>query len=540
MMHLPLTLPELMRRAERMAADREIVSRRPDGRLHAYTYAELGRRSHALAQRLRATGIRPGERVGSLMWNHHGHLEAYFGVPAAGAVLHTINHRLSADDIVYIVNHAQDRLLLIDDVLLELYETIKPRIEVERVIVFPFSGRPLPAGYQDYEEWLAQPCPPQPLPAVDEEAPASLCYTGGSTGRPKGVCYSHRGLVMHAYGQTLTEGYGISGRDSVLAAVPMFHGNGWGLPFAAALSGAKLVLPGPRLDPESVLGLFEEQAVSFSAGVPTIWGEVARALDAEPARWRLAGSITVLTGGAAPPARLFPQLARHGIDLIQGWGMTETASVITVSRPRAAGAEGERQRLSQGRVMPIAELRVTREGRELPWDGDSAGDIEVRGACVAAEYFRRPELAERWTADGWLRTGDIGAIDAQGYLKVLERKEDLIKSGGEWILPQELEDALLAVDGIGECTVIGIPHPKWGERPLALLVLRDGAELSAEALRAQLLGRFAKWQLPDGFVQLPSIPRTSVGKIARRALRQAFAGWPDVAAEPDLPWRRLG
>lgn len=539
-MHFPMTLNWLCRIAERMYGTTEVVTKMPDGGFRRHSYAQIAARSRRLAMRLAAENLKPGETVGSLMWNHHVHLEAYFGVPAAGGVLHTINHRLSPDDQVFIINHAKDKILIVDDVLLPQILGILPRLDtVEKVIVNQY-GLEDAAGFATYEEWLEEPVPSGvTLPEVGEDSPASICYTGGSTGRPKGVVYSHRGLVMHAFSQAMVDGYGVSRNDTVLAVVPMFHGNGWGLPFSCALTGAKLVLPGPKVDPQSLLALMQAEQVTFSAGVPTVWQELARSLEQDVAASANLCPMTIITGGAAPPQHLFDRLERFGITLLQGWGMTETASVITVSRPeprhnKAVDLVSGDWRLSQGKPMAIVDIRIVSEGKVLAHDGRSIGEVQVRGACVTDKYFEL-DLPGRWTEDGWLCTGDIGHIDPGGNLKVLERKEDLIKSGGEWIPPQDLEDALLELPEVIECTVIGIPHEKWGERPLALMVLAQGATIEDEALRLHLLGRFAKWQLPQAFVAVANIPRTAVGKIARRQLREAYADWPNRAAEAARP-----
>ncbi len=531
-MHFPMTLTWLSRLAERMYGTTEVVTRMPDGGLRKHNYAQIAARSQRLAKRLAADNLQPGDTVGTLMWNHHVHLEAYFGVPAAGGVLHTINHRLSPEDQIYIINHAKDKVLIVDDVLLPQLREILPRLEtVKKVIVNQYGAQEAIGGFTTYEAWLEEPVPPGvSLPDVHEDSPASICYTGGSTGRPKGVVYSHRGLVMHAFSQAMVDGYGVSRNDTILAVVPMFHGNGWGLPFSAALTGAKLVLPGPKVDPQSLLMLMQAEKVTISAGVPTVWQELARCLEEGAGQKAELCPITIITGGAAPPQSLFDRLERFGITLYQGWGMTETASVITVSRPqpthtKAGNQAGGDWRLSQGKPMAIVDIRIASEGRVLPHDGHSIGEVQVRGVCVTDKYFEL-DLPSRWTQDGWLCTGDIGHVDASGNLHVLERKEDLIKSGGEWIAPNDLEDALLELPEVIECTVIAIPHEKWGERPLALLVLADGATIEDEALRSHLLGRFAKWQLPQAFVPVASIPRTAVGKIARRQLREAYAGWP--------------
>jgi len=536
MMHFPMTLNWLCRLAERMYGTTEVVTKMPDGGFRRHSYAQIAARSRRLAMRLAAENLKPGETVGSLMWNHHVHLEAYFGVPAAGGVLHTINHRLSPDDQVFIINHAKDKILIVDDVLLPQILEIMPRLDTVKKVIVNQYGLGDAAGFATYEAWLEEPVPSGvTLPQVGEDSPASICYTGGSTGRPKGVVYSHRGLVMHAFSQAMVDGYGVSRNDTILAVVPMFHGNGWGLPFSAALTGAKLVLPGPKVDPQSLLELMQAEQVTFSAGVPTVWQELARSLENDAATPANLCPMTIITGGAAPPQHLFDRLERFGITLLQGWGMTETASVITVSRPepqhnKAIDLVSSDWRLSQGKPMAIVDIRIVSEGNVLAHDGHSIGEVQVRGACVTDKYFEL-DLPGRWTEDGWLCTGDIGHIDPGGNLKVLERKEDLIKSGGEWIPPQDLEDALLELPEVIECTVIGIPNEKWGERPLALMVLAQGATIEDEALRLHLLGRFAKWQLPQAFVAVANIPRTAVGKIARRQLREAYADWPSRAAE---------
>ncbi|WP_353171838.1 long-chain-fatty-acid--CoA ligase [Paracandidimonas soli] len=530
MMDFPLTLNWLRHRVQREFGATEVVTRRPDGRVLTHTYRDIALRGTLLAQRLIQAGLRPGERVATLMWNHHAHLEAYLGVPAAGGVLHTLNHRLSQDDLVYIMNHAGDRMLLIDDTLLSLYEALKDRLPMlEQVVVFNFSGAGCPEGYADHDSWISQTDAALALPEIAENDAASLCYTGGSTGRPKGVLYSHRALVMHAFCQAMVDGYGVGRADTVLGVVPMFHGNGWGLPFSAILTGARLVLPGPRVDADSLLELIEAYGVTLSAGVPTVWLKLVNALEKKSPSWRPARRLRIVTGGAAPPESLFARLARFGIDLRQGWGMTETASVITLSAPDDPGAsesaladEDRNWRYRQGKPMPIVDVRIATDGRELPADGVSAGEVQVRGVCVTDSYYAQ-HLPERWTDDGWLRTGDIGTRDAHGNLQILERTEDMIKSGGEWIIPQELENAILDYPGIQECTVIAVPHDKWGERPVALVVEARGAALDTAALLRHLAGRFAKWQLPDAVLALPEIPRTAVGKVARRELRRTYA-----------------
>lgn len=530
MMDFDLTVGFLRRRAADLFSARPVVSYAPDGSVRRTSYGEVMCRAHSVACQLVSDGVKPGDRVATLMWNHDAHLEVYFGVPLAGATLHTVNHRLSADDIVHVINHAQDKVVIVDDILLDLYEGIRERLaSVESVVVFSYGGGGR-SRWLDYDEWVGRPLGKVDLPEINENDSASLCYTGGSTGRPKGVIYSHRALVLHAFAQAMVDGYGIGRTSSVLAAVPMFHGNGWGLPFSAVMTGAKLVLPGRHVDAESILRIFEREEITLSAGVPTVWIDVAGALETRPAEWRLPRNGVIITGGAPPPRSLFGRLSRYGLSLFQGWGMTETASIVTMARPAPEhtppDVSTDDQLIErQGVPMPIAEVRVVREGHPVPPDGKAMGDIEVRGATVAAEYDRQPGMEDRWTADGWLRTGDLGTIDMHGSIQVVDRKEDLIKSGGEWIAPLDLESTILEHPEVMDCAVIAVPDDKWGERPLAMLVLNESARMDSEVLRKHLLNRFAKWQLPDAFIVVPRLPRTSVGKVSRRSLRSDFSCW---------------
>lgn len=528
MMAFPLTLNWIRHRVATQFSDTEVVSRLSASVTVKHSYRSMVERSVKLAQALLGLGLAPGTKVATLMWNHHAHLEAYLGVPAAGAVLHTLNHRLSTDDLAYIANHAQDQVLLIDDTLLPVYNAIKDKVPtLSKVIVFNSGGTQGEHLHEDYERWLASADSDISLPEIEEDAPATLCYTGGSTGRPKGVLYTHRALVMHAFCQSMVDGYGIGRQDTVLGVVPMFHGNGWGLPFSAMLTGARLILPGSRVDAASVLQLINQERVTFSAGVPTVWLDLLNALEASEAPWKRDWPLTILTGGAAPPESMFDRFKRFDVSLKQGWGMTETASVITVSAPNrfdAKEAEGDAAkdwRFLQGKPMAVVDVRIADEQGALPSDGKTVGEVQVRGSCVTDHYYNQ-DLSERWTSDGWLRTGDLGTIDTHGNLQVLERKEDMIKSGGEWIIPQELENSILTYPGVQEATVIAVPHDRWGERPVALVVPSPGASVDAQSLKAHLAQFFAKWQLPDEIFLLPSIPRTPVGKVARRDLRDRY------------------
>lgn len=528
-MDFQLTLTHVLERARGVAAEQEIVSRRPDGATHRYTYADFHERARRLAGGLTAAGLRKGERVGSLMWNSYGHLEAYYGVPAAGGILHTINVRMHPDDIAYVMEHSGARFMLVDDVLLDLWRRVPDRARVERTFVFPLSeGRlrvPLENGEADFEALLEAEA--HPYPDIRETDPATLCYTGGTTGRPKGVVYSHRALILHAFAECMADGFGYGRADTVLPVVPMFHVNAWGIPFSAIMAGAKLVLPGPRLDPDSLIDICESEQVTFAAGVPTVWSDMLNRIERGPAP-KLASKFEILTGGSAPHQSLIEGYERYGITMLQGWGLTESSGVLTVSRlkPQMRDAPLETRSAclaKQGIPLPITQLRVVDEtGRELPWDGRATGEIQVRGTSVTARYLNH-DASGKWTDDGFFRTGDIGCVDPLGYVTVLERTEDLIKSGGEWIVPLQLEDAILQCGSVRECAVIARPDTRWGERPVAVVVLRDGATLDRKGLIAALSQRFAKWWLPDDFVVVEELPRTPVGKIARKTLRERLA-----------------
>jgi len=530
MMDFPLTLAPILERAGKLFSRIEVVWQRPDRSLARCTYADLYRRARALAEALTKAGLRRGDRVATLMWNHAAHLEAYFGIPVAGGVLHTLNLRLHPGEIAYIVNHAEDRFLIVDDVLLPICESFHGQVHLESIIVVPSGSKPVPGGYEDYEAWLGQATGDFAYPQLDENEAAAMCFTSGTTGKSKGVAYSHRAIVLHSFAQALTDTFGMTHRDVVLQIASMFHANSWGIPFTAAMLGAKLVLPGPHNDPESLLDLIEHEQVSLACAVPTVWIGVLDALEKNPGRWKFASSVRLPTGGSAPPETLMRGLDRHGFHLVQTWGMTESTPMATVSQLKCYMEEWPEEkkyevRLKQGRPAPFVELRVMRPEGEAPRDAKTAGELEIRGPWVAASYYNAPEEQHRWSADGWFRTGDIATIDSEGYIKLVDRAKDLIKSGGEWISSVDLENALMGHAAVKEAAVIAVPHPKWQERPLAVVVLRDGAQVTAEDLRAFLASKFAKWQLPDAFVFAKQIPRTSVGKFQKTKLREQFADW---------------
>ena len=536
MMDFPLTLPAILERAGKLFHRVEIVSRRPDRSIVRSTYGDFYRRARRLADAMTKLGLRPGDRVASMMWNHSGHLEAFFGVPCAGGILHTLNLRLHPHELAAIVNHAEDRFLVIDDVLLPTFEKFRASVCLERVIVVPYGGGSIPEDFLNYEELLAGANDNFRYPAIDENDGAAMCFTSGTTGNSKGVVYSHRALVLHTFAEMCVDSFAIGHHDTVLPVAPMFHANAWGLPYSCAMAGARLILPGPNVDPESVLDLIAQEHVTIACGVPTVWLGVLAALEKDPGRWKFSWPVRIVIGGSAPPERLMRALDKHNLHILHLWGMTETTPLATVGKLKRHMSEWtiDQQyevRTKQGWPTPFIELRVMRpeglEGKsvEAPRDGNTPGELEVRGPWVAASYYKSPDQAHRWTEDGWFKTGDIATMDDEGFIKIVDRAKDLVKSGGEWISSVDIENMLMGHPAVKEAAVVGVPHPKWQERPLAAVVLKDGAQATAEELRAFLAKSFAKWQLPDAFVFLDALPRTSVGKFKKIALREQFADW---------------
>ena len=534
MMDVPLSLNQLLERAGTIFARNTIVSRLPDKSLVRHSYGEYHRRTRALASALQQLGLAKGDRVATLCWNHHAHLEAYFGIPAAGGVMHTLNLRLSPDEIGWIAADAKDRFLIVDDVLLPLYRQFAGLHAFEKVIVFPFSGAPVPDGFVDYERLLAGADPDGFVYAPhDERDPTSMCYTSGTTGRPKGVVYSHRSTVLHSLVGCLGDVWALKGTDCLLPVTPMFHANCWGMPYGAVMMGAKIVFPGPHLHPEDLLDLMQIEPPTLSLGVPTIWMGLIQAYEAaqttSPGRWALPAGMRSLVGGSAVPESLIRAFARHGIQLAQGWGMTETSPLATVSYPRAelrdAGEdEAFRRAAMAGTPVPLVEVRLRGDdGRDVPPDGRTPGEIQVRGPYITGSYHEVPISAEKFTADGWLRTGDVATMDELRYVRITDRTKDLIKSGGEWISSVDLENALMAHPAVAEAAVIAVPDPKWMERPLACVVLKPGQRLDKPALAEHLARHgFARWQVPDRFEFIDAIPRTSTGKFWKLKLREMF------------------
>ena len=528
MMDFQLTLPPLLRRAETFFGDKEIVTRLPDKSFHRYTYRDMARRAKQLAVALDKLGLEKGDRVATLCWNHYQHMEAYFGVPCGGFVLHTLNLRLHHDDIGYIAKHGGDKAVIVDKSLLPLLGAFKGNTEIEHVIVVDDSYEDLLASAEP-DEWRE--------PELDENDAAAMCYTSGTTGRPKGVVYSHRSTILHALGVASLSPLGlrVAEEDALLPVVPMFHANAWGYPYLAAMVGSKLVFPGPYLDPESLLDDFVQEQVTWTAGVPTIWLGMLQLLDANPGKWDLSKMKGMLVGGSAVPRSMIAGYKeRHGLNVVQGWGMTETSPVASVTDftgdLRGADQDTKFDVVAMaGMPLPLVELRVMAEGSEVPWDGESMGELEVRGPWVASAYYDDDELRDRWTSDGWFKTGDIVAMHPRGFIQIKDRSKDVIKSGGEWISSVELENKIMGHPAVAEAAVIAMPHEKWAERPLAVVVLKEGQQATEEQLRVHLSGQCAKWWIPDRFEFVEEIPKTAVGKFKKTALRDMFAEAPAEA-----------
>lgn len=532
MMNLPLSVNRILEHGFQQFPTSEIVSRLPDKSVVRHNFADLHRRAHALAAALRGAGLNKSDRVATLCWNHHVHLECYFGIPAAGGVMHTLNLRLAGEEIGWIAGHAEDRILIVDDILLPLFTQIARHHRFEKVVVFRFSGAPLPVSddpdlvYIDYEDFLDASSAAPTYDAHDETDPVAMCYTSGTTGRPKGVVYSHRSTVLHSLTLALPDFFGLASSDVILAATPMFHANCWGVPYAAVMLGATLVMPGPHLHAEDLLDLMQMAPPTLALGVPTVWTALIDAHEANPGRWVLP-PLRCVIGGSAVPQALTRRFADHGVTLDQGWGMTETSPLGAQFFKKPALAHLNEDgwfdvKALAGAPVPMIEVRIVSENGICDWNGVDIGELQVRGPFVTGSYYKEAQSEDKFTADGWLRTGDIAAIDPNGYLRIADRTKDLIKSGGEWISSIDLENAITAHPDVVEAAVIAIPHAKWGERPLACVVLKQGAALDLASLRDFLAPSFASWQLPDAVEFVPEIPRTSTGKFSKATLRKTY------------------
>jgi acyl-CoA synthetase (AMP-forming)/AMP-acid ligase II len=526
-----LTLPYILRRAEQLYGYREIVTRRPDKSFHRHTFADFVIRSKRLALALGGLGLQSGDRVGTLGWNTYQHLEAYFGVPSSGAVLHTLNPRLHEDDLAYITDHAGDKVMLVDETLVPVWEKFGERTGVDHAVVVTEDGD-VPDGMISYEDLIGEADESDFVyPDFDERQASALCYTSGTTGRPKGALYSHRSTVLHSMMAAMGNTFAISEGDCILPVVPMFHVNAWGLPFASVLVGAKLMMPGSHLDPASLLEELEQEEVTLTAGVPTVFLALLQALEEEPDRYDLSKLRAMVIGGSAVPKWVIRDYQeRYGINVVHAWGMTEMSPIGSVANLTTQMRElPEEEQLDykakQGYPVPFVEVRARGDEGFVPWDGETMGELEVRGPWVARSYFEAPEGDDKFTDDGWFTTGDVVTIDEFGFIKITDRSKDLIKSGGEWISSVELENALMAHPAVSQAAVIAIPHEKWDERPLAAIVLVEGESATEDDLRAHLEEDFAKFWLPDAYEFVESIPMTATGKFQKLKLREQFEGY---------------
>jgi 3-(methylthio)propionyl---CoA ligase len=534
MMDMPLLISDLIRHADRHHGACEIVSRTLEGGLHRYTYRQAHARARKLANALKKLGVAAPDRVATLAWNGYRHFEIYYAVAGSGAVIHTINPRLFAEQIAYIANHAEDKLVFFDLTFAGLVEKLAPQLGSVKHFVAMTDRAHMPKARIPnllcYEELLEAEAAEFEWPSLDERTAACLCYTSGTTGNPKGALYSHRSTILHAYGAALPDSFGLAARDVVLPVVPMFHVNAWGIPYSAALTGAKLVFPGAQLDGKSLYELFEAEGVTISAGVPTVWLGVLAYIKENKLRFSTLNR-TLIGGSACPPAMIRTLQREYGVEVRHGWGMTEMSPLGTVCRLKARhGHLDEEAKLAvqdkQGFAIFGVDMRIVNQnGEALPHDGKAFGDLQVRGPWVMREYFKG-EGGDPLKADGkgqgWFPTGDVATIDADGYMQITDRSKDVIKSGGEWISSIDLENIAIAHPAIAEAAVIGVHHAKWDERPIVVAVKRPGHELSREELLRFYEGKIAKWWMPDDVVFVSELPHTATGKLSKLTLRQQF------------------
>lgn len=530
MMDYPLTLTPLLERARHLFPKKEIVTK-AGPTLERYTYAQMAERVNRLANALDKLGVRRGDRVATFAWNNARHLEIYFAAPCMGAVLHPINLRLPGDQIAFIVNHADDQVLFVDPSLLPAVEKLAPYLK--NVKHFVVMGDSVPEGttlhpVHAYEELLKNASPEYPWPNLHENDAAAMCYTSGTTGNPKGVVYSHRSIYLHSLGLSMTDSFGLSERDIFMPVVPMFHVLAWGTPFATVMLGTKLVFPGPHLQPRDLASLIEAEKVTLTAGVPTLWLGILHLLENE--RYDLSSLRGMIVGGAAAPQSMIEAFdKKHGLNVIHAWGMTEMSPLGTVSRLKSyqenlSEAERFAFRAKQGIAVPGVDIRaVDEDGKEIPWDGKAIGELHVKGPWIISGYYNDERSTDSFQ-DGWFRTGDVVTIDSEGFVQIVDRTKDLVKSGGEWISSQDLENAIMSHPKVLEAAVIAVPHPKWQERPLACVVPKPECKdsITKEEIYAHLKPRFSGMYLPDDVVFIEAVPKTSVGKFDKKVLRAQF------------------
>jgi fatty-acyl-CoA synthase len=530
MMDYQLTITPLLERARRLFPKKEIVTKAGPG-LERFTYEQMTQRVARLANALDKLGIKRGDRVATFAWNNARHLEIYFAVPCMGAVLHPLNLRLPADQLIYIISHADDQVLFIDPSLLPAVEKLAPHLKSVKHYVI--MGDKVPEGttlqpVQAYEDLLNAASPEYPWPHLQENDAAAMCYTSGTTGNPKGVVYSHRSIYLHSLGLSMTDSFGLSERDVFMPVVPMFHVLAWGTPYATVMLGTKLVFPGPHLQPRDLAELIQAEKVTLTAGVPTLWLGLLGLLEKE--HYDVSSLRGMIVGGAAAPQSMIEAFEKkHGLNVMHAWGMTEMSPLGTVSRLKSyqqdlSESECFAIRAKQGTAVPGVEIRAVDEsGKEIPWDGKAFGELQVKGPWIISSYYNDERSTDSFM-DGWFRTGDVVTIDPEGFVQIVDRTKDLVKSGGEWISSQDLENAIMAHPKVLEAAVIAVPHPKWQERPLACVVPKpDYKETITKAeILEHLRGRFDKMYLPDDVVFIEAVPKTSVGKFDKKVLRMQY------------------
>jgi len=536
MQNQPLLISALITFAERNHGDGEIVSRRVEGDIHRYTYRDLARRARQLANALDGEGLQMSDRVATIAWNGYRHMEMYFGVSGSGRVLHTINPRLHPEQIAWIVNHAEDQALCFDMSFLPIVQAVHAKCPTVKKWVALCDADKLPAdsgipGLVSYEAWIGAASSDYQWPTFDENTASSMCYTSGTTGNPKAVLYSHRSTTLHAYAAALPDVMCLSARDSVLPVVPMFHVNAWGIPYSAPLTGCKVVFPGPALDGKSVYELMEAEGVTFAAGVPTVWQMLLTHVKTAGVKFSSL-KRTVIGGSACPPAMITAFQEGYGVSVLHAWGMTEMSplgTLCTLKNKHLHLSHDEQMHIleKQGRAVYGVEMKIVDgNGREQPWDGKTYGDLLVRGPWIVDSYFKGEcPLVKDEHGVGWFPTGDVATIDADGFMHITDRSKDVIKSGGEWISSIDIENIAMAHPAVAMAACIGMPHPKWDERPIVAVALKPGAEVTREELLAFYEGKTAKWQIPDDVVFVDSIPLGATGKMLKTRLREQLAGY---------------
>ena len=536
MMNYPLTLTHFFERSRRLFASKTLATRVPGEPLFRYTYADFAERTMRLAGVLRDLGIRKGDRVATLAWNSHRHLEVYWAAPLSGAVLHTLNFRLSAQDLTYIINHARDSVIFADASVYPMLAGIRDKIPgVKHIVIMKdTTDAVVPAGLPEYDALLAKSEPLARWPQLEETDALGMCYTSGTTGHPKGVVYTHRGIFLHCMAQAMTDTMGLSENDVILHVVPMFHANAWCVPYGGVMVGATQIFAGPNIQPKDICEIVQAEHVTFVGAVPTVWIAVKELVEKEG--YDISTIRCIPIGGSAAPRTLIEAFdKKFDATMMHAWGMTEMSPIGTLARLKSYMREWTEDdqyavRSKQGYPVAGVELRIVNDdGKEQPWDGLSMGEIQVRGPWVLKSYYDNPDAADRFTDDGWFRTGDVAVIDPEGYIQITDRTKDLIKSGGEWISSIDVESMIMGHPKVLEAAVIAVPHPKWVERPLACVVPKPGVSIDPAEIVDYLRDKLARWALPDEVVLIDAVPKTSVGKFDKKVLRERFKDWQPKA-----------